>query len=112
MDENEEVEGECDYSDIEGENVNDEGESNASVDKSDESDDASNHGEEQNDDNPENDKSSDEKENIGNWEDIYGRTRAKDGSILQPDKNNDGKYIPPALRKIAGKFSLKIRAFP
>ncbi|KAJ8953596.1 hypothetical protein NQ318_003020 [Aromia moschata] len=29
------------------------------------------------------------------WEDIYGRLRSKDGSIIN---NNEGKYIPPAVR--------------
>ncbi|CAH1116121.1 unnamed protein product [Phaedon cochleariae] len=32
----------------------------------------------------------------GTWEDIYGRKRAKDGSIIT--KKNESKYIPPAMR--------------
>ncbi|GJQ73611.1 hypothetical protein Trydic_g13955 [Trypoxylus dichotomus] len=37
------------------------------------------------------------------WEDIYGRIRGKDGSILT---SNSGKYIPPAIRaKMEGELT-------
>ncbi|XP_074027551.1 nucleolar MIF4G domain-containing protein 1 homolog [Leptinotarsa decemlineata] len=32
----------------------------------------------------------------GTWEDIYGRKRGKDGSVIT---NNQSKYIPPAMRE-------------
>nr|XP_022910395.1 nucleolar MIF4G domain-containing protein 1 homolog isoform X2 [Onthophagus taurus] len=39
------------------------------------------------------------KSKIGTWEDIYGRLRSKDGSILNEESIKPSKYIPPALRK-------------
>ncbi|KAK4873571.1 hypothetical protein RN001_012931 [Aquatica leii] len=36
-----------------------------------------------------------EKEGDETWEDIYGRTRGKDGSVLPANEN---KYVPPAIR--------------
>ena len=35
------------------------------------------------------------------WEDIYGRTRAKDGRILAGGIEPAARYVPPALRKQA-----------
>lgn len=34
----------------------------------------------------------------GTWEDIYGRLRSKDGSVIQK-KPEDARYVPPALRQ-------------
>jgi len=87
---------------VEPENENDESESDESERNSDAEEDEQNDAEveEQNDADSNTDKHEDE--NDGVWEDIYGRTRAKDGSIINQEKNNDGKYIPPALRKKAG----------
>ena len=51
----------------------------------------------------------------GTWEDIYGRTRTKDGKIVDtktknapsdaPTSGGGGKYVPPALRNAGGMLT-------
>nr|CAH7733343.1 unnamed protein product [Callosobruchus chinensis] len=41
----------------------------------------------------------------GTWEDIYGRLRAKDGSVIS---RKESKYVPPALRQDNTKQSEKL----
>nr|CAI5862980.1 unnamed protein product [Callosobruchus analis] len=41
----------------------------------------------------------------GTWEDIYGRLRAKDGSVIS---QKESKYVPPALRQENTKQSEKL----
>ncbi|CAH2000517.1 unnamed protein product [Acanthoscelides obtectus] len=41
----------------------------------------------------------------GTWEDIYGRLRAKDGSVIS---QKESKYVPPALRQDNSKQSEKL----
>ena len=66
------------------------------------------------DDQADQDEKESDKEGDGDWEDIYGRKRSKDGKIIQEGSEDNrqvaaegsssggGKYVPPALRKAAG----------
>eukprot|EP00088_Acartia_fossae_P050313 TRINITY_DN5628_c0_g1_i2.p1 TRINITY_DN5628_c0_g1~~TRINITY_DN5628_c0_g1_i2.p1 ORF type:complete len:821 (+),score=294.37 TRINITY_DN5628_c0_g1_i2:36-2465(+) len=96
----EEISGEEDENeDFDDQNVEDEGEESDYDDGNDP---------EQSDDENEASENDDENksDNDGVWEDIYGRKRAKDGSIIGSEGGGvgggGGKYIPPALRKAAG----------